>query len=223
MDAYHLLLRRPWQFDRKVHYDDFTNTYSFDLNGVKIILGPSKMDIIPKVALKDRNFILSKFKFALVVKGVKEENSKIPELLVPLLEQFQNLVLNEIPAGLPPMRSVQHYIDLVPGAVLPNKASYRMNPTENAELQRQVDELLSKGLVRENMSPCAVSALLVLKKDDSFCMCVDSRAVNKITIKYRFSIPRLDDMLDQLHGASVFSKIDLRSGYHQIRMRPGDE
>jgi Reverse transcriptase (RNA-dependent DNA polymerase) len=235
MDACHLLLGRHWQFDRKVHHGGFKNTYSFELNDAKITLGTSRMEIKSKSALKDSNFVLSKFKFteifeesqiafALVVKEVKgDRNTLITGPVVPLLEQFHNLIPDKIPAGLPLMRSVQHCIDFVPGAVLPNKAAYQMNPTENAELQRQVDELLSKGLVCESTSPCAVPTLLVPKKDSSFRMCVDSRAVNKITINYRFLIHRLDDMLDQLHGTSVFSKIDLRSGYHQIRMRHGDE
>ena len=137
---------------------------------------------------------------ALVVVEENDEVHEVPPIVRPILEEFHDVVLKEIPLGLPPMRDIQHHIDLIPGLILPNKAVYRISPKEHEELKRQVDDLMEKGLIRESMSPCVIPALLVLKKDGSWRMCVDSKVVNKITIEYKFPIPRLDDLLDQLHA-----------------------
>jgi hypothetical protein len=233
MDACHILLGRPWQLDRRAFHDGFKNTYSFEKDGTKITLALLRMLNTPKPSKEEGSNLLSicevertltecREGYALVVVE-KKDPTEIPLILQPLLEKFPDVIPEELPLGLPFMRDIQQHIDLVPSSVLPNKAAYRMNPREHEELQRQVDELITKGLLRESMSPCAVPALLVPRKDGSWRMCIDSRAVNKITIRYRFPIPRLDDLLDQLHGATVFSNMDLCSGYHQIRVRVGDE
>ncbi|XP_049406444.1 uncharacterized protein LOC125870142 [Solanum stenotomum] len=140
-----------------------------------------------------------------------------------LLQNFEDVFPDDTPKGLPPLRGIEHQIDFVPGSQLPNRLAYRSNPEETKELQRQVEELLEKGFVRESMSPCSVPVLLVPKKDGTWRMCVDCRAINKITVKYRHPLRRLDDILDQLYGSKIFSKIDLKSGYHQIPMNHGNE
>ncbi|WVZ93940.1 hypothetical protein U9M48_039889 [Paspalum notatum var. saurae] len=147
----------------------------------------------------------------------------IPPAVANILQEYADVFPKDLPPGLPPLRGIEHQIDLIPSAQLPNRAPYRTNPDETKEIQRQVQELLNKGYIRESLSPCSVLVLLVPKKDGSWRMCVDCRAINNITIRYRYPIPRLDDMLDELSGAIFFTKIDLRSGYHQIRMKLGDE
>ena len=132
---------------------------------------------------------------------------ELPSSMISLLKEFGDVFPNEIPSGLPPIRGIEHQIDFVPGAAIPNRPAYRSNPEETKELQKQVSDLLDKGYIRESLSPCAVPVLLVPKKDGSWRMCVDCRAINNITIKYRHPIPRLDDMLDELHGESCDASI----------------
>jgi hypothetical protein len=121
-----------------------------------------------------------------------------------LLEEFTDIVVDELPRLLPPIRSVSHHIDLISGASFPNKSAYRLMPQENEEVKRQVQELLDKGLVKERLSPCVVPTVLSPKKYGGWRMCTDSRVINKITIRYRFPLPRMDDLMDCLSGAKYF-------------------
>jgi hypothetical protein len=140
-----------------------------------------------------------------------------------LLEEFVDIVVDKLPHLLPPIRSIRHHIDLIPRASLPNKEAYKLMLQENGEVKKQVQDLMDKGLVRESLSPCTVPIVLSPKKDGGRRMCTKSREINKITIIYRFPLPGIDDLMDCLSRDLFFSKIDLKSEYHQIRMREGDE
>ena len=144
--------------------------------------------------------------------------------LKPILEEFKDVVSPDpdFTPPYPPKRNVDHEIRLEPDAAIPNRGLYRMSPEELTELRRQLDQLLEMGLIRPSTSPYGSPVLFVKKKDGSLRLCVDYRALNKVTIKNRYPLPRVDDLLDRLHGASMFSKIDLVSGYFQVRIAEDD-
>uniref|UniRef100_A0A2N9GME3 Reverse transcriptase n=1 Tax=Fagus sylvatica TaxID=28930 RepID=A0A2N9GME3_FAGSY len=207
MDVGHIILGRPWLYDLDVTLHGRSNSCSFVFEGKKIKLTPLQpkpIEVNKKrevMAPKGLNIISHKafervanqesVVLVLVAREVPLEiplalHEEPPEEVKSVLNEFQDVFPEDLPDQLPPMRDIQHAIDFVPGATLPNLPHYRLNPTAHAELQRQVDALLQKGFIRESLSP-------------------------------------LDDMLDMMAGATIFSKIDLKSGYHQIRVRSGDE
>ncbi|KAJ9522138.1 hypothetical protein QJQ45_005140 [Haematococcus lacustris] len=140
----------------------------------------------------------------------------------PIVQEYADVFPSDLPHGLPPERSVDHRIELQQAKPPPARPIYNVSSGELAELKQQIGELLDKGFIRPSTSPYASGVLLVRKKDGSFRMCIDYRPLNRLTIKNKYPLPRLDTLLDRLHGAKVFSKLDLRQGYHQIRVAPED-
>ncbi|KAF5811168.1 putative nucleotidyltransferase, Ribonuclease H [Helianthus annuus] len=150
---------------------------------------------------------------------IGEEKPRIED--IPVISEYPEVFPEELP-GLPPDRQVEFSIDIIPGAAPIARAPYRLAPTEMKELRTQLDDLLAKGFVRPSSSPWGAPILFVKKKDGSMRLCIDYRELNKVTIKNRYPLPRIDDLFDQLQGASYFSKIDLRSGYHQLNVKDED-
>jgi hypothetical protein len=143
--------------------------------------------------------------------------------LQALLTTFKDVLPpNDQPLPFPPPRKIDHNIDILPGSKPPNRPIYTLSQDELAELKRQLTDLLDRGLVRPSISPFGAPVLFARKKDGSLRLCIDYRGLNNITIKNSYPLPRVDEMLDRLHGATIFSKIDLRNGYHQVRIADHD-
>nr|CAD39354.2 OSJNBa0059H15.5 [Oryza sativa Japonica Group] len=151
--------------------------------------------------------------------AVEKTTKKLED--IPIVREYPEVFPDDL-TTMPPKRDIEFRIDLVPGTAPIHKRPYRMGASELAEVKKQVDEQLQKGYIRPSTSPWGAPVIFVEKKDKTKRMCVDYRALNEVTIKNKYPLPRIDDLFDQLKGATVFSKIDLRSGYHQLRIREED-
>nr|GEX99147.1 putative reverse transcriptase domain-containing protein [Tanacetum cinerariifolium] len=173
---------------------------------------------------KTRKYLLKGYPVFLAnitTKTIKDKSKEKQLEDVPIVRDFSEVFPEDLP-GLPPTRQVEFQIDLIPGAAPVARAPYRLAPSEMKELSDQLQELSDKGFIRPSSSPWGAPVLFVKKKDGSFRMCIDYRELNKITVKNRYPLPRIDNLFDQLQGSSIYSKIDLRSGYHQLRVREED-
>jgi hypothetical protein len=194
MDVCHFFLGRPWKYDRNVVHDGRKNTYTLEKNGrTHMLLSIEEK----KVKEETNNTILLMSGKELLYEVKKDEDIQfvvvrkprviltntsiddLPEEIQEMLENFNDIVVDNLPCSLPPIRSISHHIDLIPRASLPNKAAYILTPQENEEVKKQVQDLMDKGLVRESLSPCTVPTVLSPKKDCGCRMCTDSRAINK--------------------------------------------
>ena len=155
-----------------------------------------------------------------IVKLNKVEEPKdnsIPKCLQEFSDVFPKDLIN-----LPPSREIDHEIEVFPGSEPISKRPYKMSLPKAIELKEQLRQLLKQGFIRPSISPWGAPVLFQKKKDGTFRLCIDYRGLNQVTVKNKYPIPRIDELLDRLHGAKVFTKIDLRSGYYQIRVKDGD-
>ncbi|GJS81583.1 putative reverse transcriptase domain-containing protein [Tanacetum coccineum] len=204
-----LMLVEPGSFDAVIGMDWLANHHAVIVCDEKIVRIPYGDEV-------------ARFFLAQITKKETEDKSEEKRLEdVPTVRDFSEVFPEDL-HGLPPSRQVEFQIDLVPGAAPVARAPYRLAPTELQELSTQLQELSDKGFIRSSSSPWGAPVLFVKKKDGSFQMCIDYRELNKLTVKNRYPLPRIDDLFDQFQRSKVYSKIDLRSGYHQLRVQEED-
>ena len=152
----------------------------------------------------------------------REQQQQQQQQLHPIVKEFADVFPDDLPDGLPPKRNEDFHIEEIKGSTPPSRPTYRMSYKELDELKKQLDVYLKKGFIQPSKSPYGAPVLFVKKKDGSMRLCVDYRMLNKQTIKNKYPLPRIDELLDRLKGAKIFSSLDLRSGYNQIRIAPED-
>jgi hypothetical protein len=229
LDIYGIVLGSPYLYDRKAIFHHHENKYHLFKNGVEYIVRAhtKKMNLslvnvgqMKRLVNASNNFVLLMIKPKDDIENESFQgcDTKLKSDLYEVVNQYDEMFKE--PKGLPSKRGVQHEIQLQQDCPLPNIGMYRMSVMENVEIKKQIQELFDKGVIVPSSSPCGSPIVLVPKKDGMWCMCVDFRTLNKITVKNRYPLPRIDDLLDQLKDAKYFTKLDLRSRYHQIMELP---
>jgi hypothetical protein len=226
---FQVILGDSWLKAQKAHFDFESNTVVLRKHKRHITLSSAKSLVKCEASTSAEPRVLSVMQLKRAVKRgedillcqlseVKSDNPEFPENVRILLQEFADVFPDELPAGLPPHRNVGHSIPTEAEAPPPFRPLYRLSPAEMEEVQKTLSELLQKGYIEPSSSPYGAPVLFVSKKDGSLRMVQDYRFLNKITIKNRYPLPRIDDLLDKISGATHFSSIDLRSGYHQSEL-----
>ncbi|GKD60032.1 putative reverse transcriptase domain-containing protein [Tanacetum coccineum] len=207
IDCVEKIVRIPWGNETLIVHGDGSS------QGSETCLNIISCTKIQKCILKGHHVFLAH----VTTKGTEDKSEEKRLENVPIVRDFPKVFPKDL-SGIPLTRQVEFQIDLIPGAAPVARAPYRLAPSEMKELSEQLQELSDKGFIRPSSSPWGAPVLFVKKKDWSFRMCIDYRELNKLTVKNRYPLPRIDDLFDQLQGSSVYSKIDFRSGYHQLRV-----
>ena len=216
MSEFEVILGMDWLTAYRVIIDcERRRVTAYTHDGTRVVFQGHKHDILPQTVYESKcHGQLAGFLASLTL-----EDEVRPDLDLPrVVYEYEDVFPDEL-AGLPPQRVVDFYIELHPGTSPISMTPHRMTPVELQELRVQLQELLDKGFIRPSTSPWGAPVLFAKKKDRTLRLCIDYRQLNRVTVKNRYPLPRIDDLFDKLRGARVCSKIDLRTSYHQLRVR----